>query len=375
MAETGGAQKVVLSLLEGTAAAGQQASLVCGPGGHLVQWVRNTLPGVEVHEIPAIRVRPSLLGDVTALLQLIGLFRRIRPLVVHVHSSKMALLGRLAAWFTRVPHIFYTVHGWAVREYHSPLAQVVYTWLERLGSRLSDRIICVAEFEREKALRLRLAPAAKLSVIYNGVTPAPLESGRLRSELGLAPSVPIVVGVGRLAEPKDPIGFIRMAAAVAARSQDTRFIWIGDGPLRDACEQEVSAKHLGDRVVFLGNREDARVLLNDADVVVLPSYGEALPLVILEAMRASRPVVATRVGGVPELVEEGGNGFLVEPGDHGGMAAVVSHLLERPELRKALGEAGYARAGAGFREEDMQRGYRALYGEQLGQLASCRVET
>lgn len=361
LAETGGAQKVVLSLLEAAEGAGEPLHLVCGPGGDLVAWARDALPAVAVHELAAIRVRPSIRWDLVALLQLIRLFRRIRPRVVHVHSSKMALLGRIAAWLTGVPLVVYTVHGWAVREYHGRLAQWVYAWLERLGSRLSDHIVCVAAYEREKALRLRLAPPEKLCVIYNGVAPAPAEHGRLRRELHLPDETPLVVGAGRLAQPKDPLGFIQMAATVLERFPDTRFVWLGDGPMMAECCRELRAHGLEGRVWFLGNRPDARVLLNDADLFVLPSYAEALPLVILEAMWAGKPVVATQVGGVPELVEHGVNGLLVAPGDPTALATAVEEMLSDGERRRAAGEAGHRRAMASFREEVMRRAYLQLY--------------
>jgi len=362
LAETGGAQKVVFSLLKAAVGSGEPLHLVCGPGGDLVSWVRDDLPSVVVHELSAMRTRPSPRWDFLALVQLLRVFRSIRPRVVHVHSSKMALLGRIAARLTGVPLVVYTVHGWAIREYHSLPAQWLYAWLERLGSRLSDSVVCVAKYERDKALRLRLAPPEKLCVIYNGVAPPPAERGRLRAELSLPEEIPLVVGAGRLARPKDPLGFIRMAEAVSKRFPRARFVWLGDGPLMEACRRETYHRGLEDRLWFLGNRPDIRVLLNDADLFVLPSYAEALPLVILEAMWAGKPVVATPVGGVPELVDPGVNGLLVPPGDPGALAAAVEEVLGDPERWRLAGEAGRRKAATLFREDVMQRQYLNLYG-------------
>ena len=362
LSETGGAQKVVLSLLKAAAGSGEPLHLVCGPGGDLVSWVRRDLPAVAIHELPSIRVAPSPRSDLVALVQLVRLLRRMRPRVLHVHSSKMALLGRIAARLTGVPLVVYTVHGWAAREYHSPLAQRLYTWLERLGSRLCDHIVCVAEHELEKALRLRLAPPEKLRVIYNGVAPPPPERGRLRTELFLSDECPLVVGAGRLAKPKDPLSFIRMAAVVGKRFPRARFVWLGDGPLMAECQRELRKQGLGGRLWFLGNRADARALLNDADLFVLPSHAEALPLVILEAMWAGKPVVATRVGGVSELVDPGVNGLLVAPGDPNALAAAVEEVLTDMERWREAGKAGRRKAEEFFREEVMQRQYLRLYG-------------
>ncbi len=358
LAETGGAQKVVYTLLQATADR-WRTTLVTGPGRDLHRWAEGL--SVDRHELVSIRVSPSPLADLRSLWHLVRLFYRTRPRIVHVHSSKMALLGRVAAWLTGVPCVIYTAHGWPIRDYHGRLAEGLYTWLERFGSVLTDRIVCVSEHEREMALRLRLAPAQKLTVIRNGVPQPPPERGRLRAALELPADLPLVVAVGRLAEPKDPLTFIRLAAMTPG----ARFVWLGDGPLRPDCERALAEQALQDRVALLGNRQDARILLNDADLVILPTRAEGLPLAVIEAMWAGKPVIASAVGGVPELIDHGETGFLCPPGDLEAMAGALRQLLRDPPLRRRMGEMARRRAEQNFSEQQMVRQYLALYEQAL----------
>ncbi len=360
LAETGGAQRVAFSLLEGTAHL-WPTSLVCGGGKDLITWTMEADIPVQIDELSSIRHRPSLYWDLRALWDLVRLFRRTRPQIAHFHSSKMGFLGRVAAWLTGVPHVVYTAHGWPMREYHGRLNKLLYTWLERTGGLLTDAIVCVAESERETALRYRIAPARKLRVIPNGVAPAPQTTGSLRRELSCAASTRLVIAIGRLAEPKDPFTFLAMAALLRTTQPDVQFVWLGDGPLLRECLQQVQEAGLQGSVHFLRNRPDARQLLNDADILVLPTKAEALPLVILEAMWAGKPVVASRVGGVAEAVANEVTGLLVPPGEPEGLSSAVSRLLDDPALREEFGAAGRRRAGEHFSLSVMTSSYLTLY--------------
>jgi len=373
LAETGGAQRVAFSLLEGTAHR-WPTSLVCGGGKALINWVEEATLPIVVYELSSIRHRPSLFWDLRALWDLIRVFRRTRPLIAHFHSSKMGLLGRVAAWLAGVPHVLYTAHGWPLRDYHGRLSKLLYTWLERIGGLLTDQIICVSESERETALRYRVAPAEKLTVIHNGVAPAPQTEGLLRRELACPPNTRLVVAIGRLAEPKDPFTFICLASDLVRTYPDIQLVWLGDGPLLADCIREVRQADLEGRVHFLGNRPDARELLNDAEIMLLPTKAEALPLVVLEAMWAGKPVVASHVGGVAEAVVGGVTGLLIPPGDLSAWSAAVSQLLDDSALRERYGSAGRDRVQERFSGDAMTESYLRLY-QSLLIGSSCGVMT
>ncbi len=363
LAETGGAQKVVFSLLRATEGE-MPTTLVCGPGGDLVEWVRQdpATAGAQVIELGAVRRgKPSPLADLRTLWELMRIFARVRPEIVHLHSSKMGVLGRLAAWVTGVPFVIYTAHGWPVRDYHGSAAKSLYAWVERAASMLADVIVCVSESERRLAVQNRLAPTRKLQVILNGVPAAPQEHGHLRRLLDIGPDTPLIVAIGRLAHPKDPLSFIRLAASTRATLPEARFVWLGDGPLRSDCEAALHSEELSNRVIMPGNREDARALINDADIFVMLSHAEGLPLVVMEAMLAAKPVVAWNVGGIAEMVSHGRSGYLYEVGDLDGVARSLIELIDHETVRIRVGQAGLRWAEENLAEQRMNAEYLRLY--------------
>jgi glycosyltransferase involved in cell wall biosynthesis len=200
--------------------------------------------------------------------------------------------------------------------------------------------------------------------VHNGVAPAPPANGGLRAELGLPDGVPLVGEVARLCDVKGQ----RELIAALAEVPDARLVLVGDdleqgGAFRDALEREAGRAGVRDRVVFTGPRPDARALIGELDVLALPSWTEGLPLVVLEAMASARPVVATPVGGTPELVEDGETGLLVPPRDPGALAAALRRLLADADLRRRLGEAGERRVRERFSLDAMTGRVLAIYDE------------
>ena len=234
--------------------------------------------------------------------------------MVHANSSKAGILGRLAAVAARVPVRFFTVHGWAFKA-HEGRAATAYLWADRLMSPLTTTTICVADSERRAGLRARTCRADRTVVIHNGV---PLD--RPRRSPGLPAGRSTLLSVGRLRAPKDFMTLVRAMAALEPGSARLRIA--GDGPERAALEAEVAR---------LGPRGDASSCWARAptwtscspaaDVFVLASDSEGLPMSVLEAMAAGLPVVASAVGGVPELVRDGETGMLVPPRDSAALAA------------------------------------------------------
>jgi glycosyltransferase involved in cell wall biosynthesis len=353
LSEVGGAQTYVASLLP--ALAGPFEVVVAAHGQGPLAAAAHAA-GARFIELEHVRRALSPWRDPLGLLELATIVRRERPHIVHVNSAKAAALGRAAAWLTRVPIRIYTVHGWSYTA-HSGLSSALYLWAERILRPLTTVTICVAESERRAGLEARTCDQATTVVIHNGVDLArPTASGT-----GAEPCR--LVTVGRLQAPKDVLTLVRALAELPQRAYEG--VIVGDGPDRPALESEIRRLDLEPVVQLAGERTDVPELLAAADVFVLSSRSEGLPLSILEAMAAGLPVVATNVGGVPELVVEGETGFLVPPGDPQALAVALERLLGDSALRRRLGAAGRRRAEERFDLVSTRQAHLDLYSALL----------
>jgi glycosyltransferase involved in cell wall biosynthesis len=350
LAETGGAQTYVASLLP---ALSEEYDVVVAAhgGGFLADASRDA----GVRYVPLRHVRRPLhpLHDPLGLIELFRLFRRERPSVVHANSSKAGILGRLAAVAARVPVRLFTVHGWAFKAHHGAAARA-YLWADRAMSPLTTTTICVAHGEREAGLRARTCRADRTVVIHNGV-----DLDRPHRPPGPRPAPVTLLTVGRMREPKD---FMTLVRAIADLEPGTVRLQIaGDGPDRPALEAEIARLGVDRAVELLGMREDVDHLLAAADLFVLSSDSEGLPMSVLEAMAAGLPVVATAVGGIPELVDHGETGLLVPPRDSAALADAIRRTAGDPQLRDRLGEASRRRARDEFSIERCRQRHLELY--------------
>ncbi len=362
LSEWGGAQHIVY-LLAKYLRSEYEITVACAPGGLLVKRLREL--GVRVIEIPELCRLPHPIRDLRALWRLYRLMRAERFDIVHTHSTKAGLLGRLAARLAGVPVILFTAHGWAFSEGRPWLWRWLLAQAERLPALFSTKIICVSEHDRQVALRDGVTSPEKLVVIPNGLEPGlfctPTEKRELRAQLGASDAVGIVTMVGRLAPPKDFETLI--AAWEGLRAPGWRLWIVGEGPLRSRLEQSVHAKGLREQIEFLGERHDVPTLLQASDICVLASRWEGMPLTIIEAMLAGLPVIATRVGGIPELVQGEVTGLLVPPGDPLALQNALEQLIVSEGSRRLFGERGRQRALQQFTAECMIHRVRTLYQE------------
>lgn len=367
LSELGGAQKVVYHIAAGLEPQQFDITVACAPSGELVKWLRNLPHGVQVVEIFELKRNISLLYDLKAFLKLYSLMKKDTFDIVHCHSSKAGVLGRLAARLAGVRKIFFTVHGWGINEYQSRPVRFFYTWMERLAGALSTKVICVSESDLLKGQSLKLVAEDKLSVIYNGLPEPVKRDGILRKELNIGGKDIIIGTVARLASQKAPLFLLEVAERMINRPGNglsegqIYFAIIGDGPLRSECEEFINGKGLKERVFLLGAREEAAELVQDFDMFALFSRWEGLPLTIIEAMMAGCPVVANAVGGVGELVVDGETGFLIKGLDIAVAERALARLLVDGDLRRRLGQAGRLRARQKFSLGEMLRRYRDLY--------------
>jgi glycosyltransferase involved in cell wall biosynthesis len=306
--------------------------------------------------------------DLLGFAELAVLFRHERPDIVHVNSSKVGVLGRLAAWLTRAPIRVFTVHAWAFSQHHGAAARL-YLWAERLVRPVTTAIVCPSEHTRTEGLAARTCAARSAVVIPNAVD---VERALVAQHQA---RVPTIVSVGRLHEPKD---FLTLARALA-RLEPGSFnaLIVGDGPDRARVEEELHRASLDGAVTIAGERTDVRELLAAADIFVLSSRSECMPISVLEAMAAGLPVVASAVGGVPEVVVEGETGLLVPPEHPETLAAVLASLIADAGARERMGAAGRARARARFDLPQFHRAHVELYRRELASrrhdLASARL--
>jgi glycosyltransferase involved in cell wall biosynthesis len=362
LAEVGGAQTYLSLLLPALCEQFDVTVAASGPGP-LCEAAERAGAGYVALRHVGRRLSPW--RDVLGLVELYRLCRRIRPEIVHANSSKAGVLGRLAASLARVPVRIFTVHGWAFAAYPGATG-TIYRWAERLMRRLTTATICVAENERRLGYEARTCDPRDTWVIHNAVDVAATPPADPAAE-------PVtVVSVGRFAYPKDFETLLRALALLAPGS--FRAAIAGDGPDRAGLERELRALGLTETVELLGERDDVPALLARAGVFVLSSRSEGLPISVLEAMAAGLPIVASSVGGLPELVTDGETGFLVPAGNEAALARALALLLDDGELRRRLGAAGRARAFDRFDLGRFRQAHIDLYRRQLarGSGASAR---
>lgn len=365
MLELGGAQRNTLDTLALLDRGEFDVALACADDGELLPEAR-TLAGVELFALPHLRREVRPLGDLRALAELRDAIRRFRPDVVHTHSSKAGILGRLAAHRERVPMVVHSIHGFGFGPQQRAPVRLAFLTAERAASRWTTAFVAVSRRNLEEGVRLRLFPASRARVIRSGVDLASFaaHSGghAVRQGLGVPLGAPLIVQIACFKPQKAPERFVEVAALLAPRVPAAHFLLVGDGTMRPRLERLRREAGLEDRLHLPGWRRDVPAILDAATVVTLTSRFEGLPRVLVEALAASVPVVAMAVDGVGEVVRDGENGFLVVPGDVAGMAMRVAEILANDGLRARLA----ARAGDGLEEfgrDAMVRQQEELYRE------------
>lgn len=355
----GGGQVTVLNLARGLDRDAFEAVIACGGDG----------PLVEAAERAGIRRIPVALGKsrgAAPVGELASVLEREAFDIVHTHGGIAGLYGRLAARRVRGPAVVHTLHGIHYLHYRNPLLKRGLVLLERGLSRNTDAVVVVSEADERRALELRLASREKLRLIRNGIAPPALPAGFDRSvkkrELGFGAG-PLVGAVSRLHRQKGLVHFVRAAALFGAIFPEAAVAVVGGGPLREGLEKEARRWGLGNRVHFLGERADAPEILAAFDVFVLPSLWEGLPYALIEAAAAGRPIIATAIDGVREVVRDGETGLLVPPAEPEALSRAVLRLLGDPGLAGKLGRAAGEAIPPRFGLDRMIRETAALYRE------------
>jgi len=306
--------------------------------------------------------------------RLLGLLRRVKPDVVHTHTAKAGTLGRVAAAVYNASRlrerrcfVVHTFHGHVLDGYFGPTTSQLVRMTERGLAHLSDCVIALSERQREDLVsRYRIAPADAVALVPLGLELTPFlelpARAAARAAFGVPQEAVVIAFVGRLVPVKQPLALLDAFAIVSAECPGARLLVIGDGELRQSMEEAIRRHDLTERVILLGWRSDLQSVYSATDIVALTSRNEGTPVALIEAMAAGTPVVATAVGGVPDLIVDGVNGLLVPVNDTRAMAEALTRLIRAPEERDRLGRAGRAyvmtRYGADRLAVDLDRLYR-----------------
>ena len=367
--ELGGAQEVALYAVSHLDRSKLRPVLVAGPGGLLTDEARR-LSQVDVRIVPELGRSVRLVGDLAALVKLTTLLRRLRPTVVHTHSSKAGILGRWAAWMAGVPVIVHTIHGYGITPAQPWWLQRLLIMIERFTGWITTQWIAVSQADIRKGHSWGLFHD-NVVLVRPGIDPQPFqravdrgERERIRREFGAQPTTRLVGSVACLKPQKAPEDFIAVAQRVIAALPDVRFVLVGDGELRARVEALIARYGLRDRVHLAGWRRDVPAIMRALDTFLLTSHWEGLPRVLLEARAVGVPVVATNVGGADEVVVDQAVGELCQAGDIQALAdAVIRRLSEKTEVSSGC-PASPTRLPHEFYIDETVRQYEQIY-EQL----------
>lgn len=333
----GGPSIHVILLTAGLREKGYDTRLIIGrespSEGNLLDMAQRM--GIQVEKLDGLgrEIRP--LADLVTLWQLYRTIRRWRPAIVHTHTAKAGVVGRLAAWLAGVPIIVHTYHGHVLRGYFGPMKTAFFRWLETALGRVTDVAVTVSAALRDDLAEMGVAPREKIRVVPLGLDLArfaqPHPRGRLREACGVAGDAILVGVVGRLVPIKDIRCFLEAAAEVLRSGRAVRFAVVGDGELRAELEQYAAELGVAGRVSFAGWRKDLEAVYADLDVVVNSSRNEGTPVALIEAMAAGCPVVATAVGGTSDLLGGGERGLLVPAAEPVALARAIERTLDERE--------------------------------------------
>ncbi|HEX8325035.1 MAG TPA: glycosyltransferase family 4 protein [Tepidisphaeraceae bacterium] len=378
----GGAQENTLLSCEGQHDRGHDVTLITGPSvgpeGSLM--ARATSYGYRVVPVDALH-RSIGPADVRAYRELVRTLRELKPDVVHTHSSKAGILGRYAAKTAGCRNVVHTIHGLAFTASTRPAVNNVYKYLERRAAPLTNTIVCVADAMRDQSLAAGIGRAEQYVTVYSGMEtrpfldpPVPRET--TRAALGLSPDHVVVGTIARLFDLKGHDDLIDLAPDLCRRFPRLRFLWVGDGSLRQKLQARIESIGLTDRFLFAGLVPPARVpeLTAAMDVLVHPSRREGLARALPQGQLAGCPVVTYDIDGNREGLINGETGYLVRPFDVAGLGDKLATLLADPDQARAMGQAGRVFAAGRFDTkvmvdalDDVYRSSLSRYGREVPQ--------
>jgi glycosyltransferase involved in cell wall biosynthesis len=359
----GGAEILLRDLTLGLLTRGYQVSVRYITHGPLAEEIESM--GVTTTRLPRL-----FLVDPVLAWRMFSEIIREKPDIVHTHLFKSDFHGRFAARIAKMPVVVSTLHNchqWA----KNPILGNIYG----LTSRFADKVIAVSEEVREYAIRYAHINPKKVTTIPNAIPISRFSNSRaagagIRQEFNIPVDVPLIGIIARLTGQKDHENFLYAAARILEHIPETRFIIVGDGPLRFLLEERAKTLGINNSVIFSGVRRDIPAIYGALDILVFSSRWEGLPVTLLEGMASNVPVVATAVGGVPGVLENEVTGILVPPTDPEAIARACIRLIENPSLRQQMGRAGYTKIQTNYSMDAMIDKTDCLYQSLLKEAVS-----
>ncbi len=338
------------------------------PSAKTIEFLKNFKHRVTI--IPNLKRNVNAINDLLALIKLFFLFRREKFDIVHTHTAKAGALGRIAAHLCGIPVIIHTPHGHNFYGYFNPIFSKIVIAIERFLAHFTDKIIALTELEQRDYLRFKIATIQRISLIYPGLdlgkyAEEEKNTIQIKQDFNIGVGENVIGMIARLESIKGPEYFVEAAKEVAARLESVKFIVVGEGSLRKRLESRVKELELSDKFIFSGWSEDIPQILSILDILVLPSLNEAVGMVLIEAQAQGVPVVATDVGGIPEIIKDNETAVLVPPRDFKELAEAIISLLKDSKKREKMAVAGRDWVRDKFGTEEMMHKTTALYKELI----------
>lgn len=364
--DKGGSADVLLDLTSGLREMGHDVFIAVGPTLEPQTDIDafSLQSEIPVHHIKSLRRDCSPFIDCLAFFEILKVIRKIKPDVLHTHTSKAGFIGRIAGRIAGVNVAVHMPHGHIFYGYFSSMKTRLFIFLEKMAALFTYRILTLTEIEKMDYIREKIARSEKIATIPCGIdTDRYSVSHRtVRDEFGIPSGLPVIGWVGRAESVKGCEYFLRACHLIKKEMPDAKYLFVGEGPLKEEMEGLAHSLGLNGEVIFAGYRTDMPEIMNSIDLLLHTPLNEGLGRVLLEAMICKKPVVAANVGGIPEIIEHGVHGLLVTAGDYASMARESLKILKDPELAKVLGNAGRERA-LDFSTENMVRKVHHLYNE------------
>lgn len=367
----GGAQLYVKSLAEASRAKKWAVSVALSENNN--NWLDREIAslGCKIWPLKHLKREISPINDLLVIFELFKVFRRVNPDVIHLNSSKAGVVGSFAALAFRIggkkTKVIYTAHGWVFNEPMHSLKKLLFLWLEKITSPIKDKVICVSEFDRLIGMKSSIKKSDDLITIHNGVKLPEeyfLDHAKAKEEIGLPSDGDFVIGTIANFYKTKGLEFLINAFAILSennKEKPLKLAVIGDGEMRQQLEELITCHGLNDKVILLGRINQASRYLRAFNIFVMSSVKEGLPYSLLEAQLARVPLVATKVGGVPEIIDDKVNGLLAIPSDAIDLAKKIQTLIDNASIRDTIVQSGIKKVTNNFSLEEMVQKTLNLY--------------
>lgn len=342
----GGASLGTLHLVESLDLKRFHSSVICGVQSENEGSLLNNIEEkkFEIIIVPEIVREINPFKDIIAFLKLIHIIKIHKYDIIHTHGSKAGVIGRLAAKFSKVPIILFTVHGWGLKAGSFVVCRI-FRLIEKILAVFTTKILFQTRADMNEAFTCKIGKQSQYVLIGNGINLQPFFNynkkiaEQIRKKLKLK-NKRVVGTVGRVSAQKNPVGFINIAQEVLKKRQDTTFVFVGGGEMLEEMRRLVKGVDLEKSIIFTGVRDDIPEVISNFDIFILPSLWEGMPRSLIEAMALSKPVIVHNISGINEVVKDGINGLIVPINQTTKFAEKINILLNKPQLAKKLGNSG-----------------------------------